>query len=158
MALRANSVVVKYLPIAVLPSIHLLLVVFTMTVSATQAGGAYYRIFGVDPLAASVGMVYEGPIFYATLLIFGTAWWWFVAYCGWKTKDRGGWAVLSVLVSLLSVSVVVALTVAPLREDALSVAALLQYLGVGTLCLGTLIIGASSAKAVLVRRREPRSS
>jgi len=42
--------VTSHLALAGLPALNLLLVAFTMIVP----GGAYYRIFGVDPLAAAV--------------------------------------------------------------------------------------------------------
>ncbi len=63
------------LPLIVLPSIHFSLIVLTILLSLKTAGGAVYRVFGVDPLAAVFMMADEGialPVVGA-LLIFGTA-------------------------------------------------------------------------------------
>jgi hypothetical protein len=46
--------------LAVLPLIHVLLVILSLILSAHTPGGAYYRLFGADPLSAMVLMVYDG--------------------------------------------------------------------------------------------------
>jgi hypothetical protein len=146
----ANS----YLPLAALPALYLLLIAFTVLVSLNVPGGAYYRIFGVDPVAAAVGMVYEGAEFYAVLFLVGTAWWLFIGTIGWKSRNRNisrTGAVLGALLSLVSALIGVAMTKdvfhQDLNEGALSLAAIFQYMGVGMLCLGALVVAIYAAMA-----------
>jgi hypothetical protein len=77
----------RKLPLVVLPTLYLLLVVLTMVLSATLPGGAYYRMLGVNPLAAMIGMVSEGGVFYGALFLFGTAWWFFIGAIGWSSRS-----------------------------------------------------------------------
>jgi hypothetical protein len=128
------------------PALYLLLVVFTMYVSSQVPGGAYYRIFGVAPLAA----------------VIGTAWWVLVAYCGWKSKESGMVAAASALMSLVSVVVMAAvMTKSPfyqdMREGLLSVSAVFQYVGVGVLCLGALTIAIYSTWIAFGRNKPTQS-
>jgi hypothetical protein len=143
------------------PALYLLLVVFTMYVSSQVPGGAYYRIFGVAPLAAVIGMVHEGANFYVALLLFGTAWWVLVAYCGWKSKESGMVAAASALMSLVSVVMAAVMTKSPfyqdMREGLLSVSAVFQYVGVGVLCLGALTIAIYSTWIAFGRNKPTQS-
>jgi hypothetical protein len=148
------------LPLVALPALHLFLVAFTILVSVRVPGGAYYRILGIDPLAAVVGMVDEGTIFYAVLLVFGTAWWLFIGSIGWKSRDvdmSRPIAALGALLSLFSAAVGIAMTEGPFHEDVhdgvLSVGAIFQYICVGMLCLGALVVTIYSAMAALRRKR-----
>jgi hypothetical protein len=139
--------ITPYLPLVTLPAFYVLLVVFTMLVSVNVPGGAYYRIFGVDPLAAAVGMVYEGAGFYTVLFLSGTVWWFFIGTIGWKSRNRNisrPASILGTLLSLLSVLIGIAMTKDAFHHDlnggALSLAAIFQYAGVGILCLGAFVV------------------
>jgi hypothetical protein len=147
MANEKRYSITPYLPLVALPALHALLVAFTMLVSLSVPGGAYYRIFGVDPLAAAVGMVYEGAVFYAVLLLAGTAWWFFIGMIGWKSINRNMGrpvAIIGALLSLLSSLVGITMTKDVLYQDLhrglLSLTAIFQYAGVGMLCLGAFVV------------------
>ncbi len=133
----------RYIPLLLLPGLYVLLAAFTMFQSVRVAGGTYHRIFGVNPVAAVVGMVSEGGWFYGFLLVFGTLWWFCIGYVGWKSWEGSvsrPSSALGVLISLLSVALGVGLTQETLGHDdaALSAGAIIQYVSVGVLCLGAL--------------------
>jgi hypothetical protein len=146
--------------LAVLPAIYSLLALFTILISTTAPGGAYYRIIGVNPLAAMVGMVSEGALFYAALLIFGPAWWFFIGAIG-ATSRRGGIrrpiAGLGALLSLAFAFGATAMTKSALDEDlrgaGMSAVAVIQYALVGALIWGALVVTFQSTKAAVARGR-----
>jgi hypothetical protein len=143
-----------------LPGLHLSLIIFTMFVSAYVPGGAYYRIFGVDPVGVGVGMVSEGAIFYATLLLCGTAWWFFVGAIGWKSAAGGlsrPFAGMGALLSVFTLVTGIALTKdvvsQDIRDGVLSLSAIVQYACVGLLCFGALIVTFYSTMAAFGRTK-----
>jgi hypothetical protein len=159
MAQARSASVRRSVPLFVLPSLYALLVAFAIVQSARVAGGTYYRIFGVNPIAAFVGMASGDGFFYAFLLIFGILWWFYIGYVGWKSW-RGSLSrpssALGALISLISVAFAVGLTQDTFRHDdtALSAGAVIQYAGVGVLCLGALAATLSSTIAVLRRNKK----
>jgi hypothetical protein len=131
-----------------------------MIISVRVPGGAYYRIFGVDPVGLGVGMISEGAIFYAALLLFGTAWWFFIGTIGWKSRIGNMNRPIAALGALLSLSsAVIAIVITKdalyqdLRDGSLSFAAIVQYACVGMLCLGALVITIYSMTAALGRNK-----
>ena len=148
-------------PLVVLPAIHVILVALTMVLSRDTPGGAYYRIFGVDPLSAMPMMVYDGTLAVIVfILVFGTAWWYFIGRIGWESSQarmsRFG-AGLGALLTLFFGVVGVALSMGIVNEDkndgALSAGAILQYFLVGFLCLGAFVSASCSAKHALRRTK-----
>jgi hypothetical protein len=105
MALLKSASPGRYVWLVSLPSLYVLLVVFTMIQLTRVAGGTYYRIFGVNPVAIAVGMVSEGPLFFGVLLVFGTLCWFYIGYISRKSWERSGSrlsSALGVVVSLLT--------------------------------------------------------
>lgn len=136
---REKRLAIKsHLALVVLPTVYVSLVVFTRILSAKEPGGTYYRVLGVNPLAAAVGMVYEGGIFFGVLLIFGTAWWSLIGVIGQETRNGNRSrlsAALGAFLSLFSGVIGAVLTNGVLYRDlhdsGLPVWALLQYACVG---------------------------
>lgn len=152
----------RYIPLLLLPGLYVLLVTFTMLQSARVAGGTYYRILGVNPAAAAVGMASDGGLFYGFLLVFGTFWWFYIGYIGWKSWDGSVSrlsSALGAIISLVSVALGMGLTQDTFRHDdiTLSVGAVIQYASVGVLCLGALAATISSMIAVFRRNKPGRS-
>jgi hypothetical protein len=143
--------------LAVLPLIHVLLVLLSMFLSVNTPGGAYYRLFGVDPLSAMVLMVYDGtPAVIGFILILGTGWWYFLGRIGWESSQgrlsRFG-AGLGALLTLFFGATGVLLTKGVINEDiqerTLSTAAIIQYVLVGLLCIGAFVSALYSSKRAL---------
>ncbi len=152
------------LPLIVLPSIHFSLIVLTILLSLKTAGGAVYRVFGVDPLAAVFMMADEGialPVVGA-LLIFGTAWWYFIGRIGWASNrgklSRVGSALGAILALFFSV---VGFLVgrqtfnSDFNNGQLSAGAFIQYLCVAAILIGGFISAIYSIRATF--RRESGS-
>jgi hypothetical protein len=137
--------------------VYLLLIVLTMVLSATPPGGAYYRMLGVNPLAAMIGMASEGAPFYGVLFLLGTAWWFFIGAIGWSSKSgtmSRPIAALGALLSVFSALAGIGMTTVAMRQDhEFSLGAVLQYACVGLLCLGALIVTIYSAKTAFGLRR-----
>ena len=140
--------------------IHLFLIVLTIILSSRSPAGAYYRIFGVDPLAAAVGMISEGSTFFGTLLIFGTAWWYFIGWLGWASSNHrisrptaGLCAVLALFFGMIAANMTTEIFRQDLDAGILSAGAILQYASLGVLCLGAFVAGAYSAMAALRRKK-----
>ena len=152
------------LRLAALPVVHLFLIVLTMILSYKNPADAYYRIFGVDPLAAAVGMVSEGSAFYGALLIFGTAWWYFIGWIGWVSRNgrinrlsAGLGAILALFFGIIGAKMSTDIFRQDLDDGVLSAGAILQYASLGVLCLGAFVVAAYSAMAAL-RRKKPEAS
>ena len=160
MAQARSASVRRYIPLFVLPSLYALLVAFTIVQSARVAGGTYYRIFGVNPIAPFAGMASGDGFFYASLLAFGTLWWFYIGYVGWKSW-RGNLSLpssaLGAFISLISVMFAVELTRETFRHDdtTSSTGAVIQYASVGVLCLGALAAALSSTMGVFRRKKTP---
>jgi hypothetical protein len=142
-----------------LPSLYVLLVVFTMIQSARVDGGTYYRIFGVNPVAMAVGMVSEGPLFFSVLFVFGTFWWFYIGQIGRKSLEGHGTrssSAFGAVVSTLTAFFGIGLTQSTFSTEngALRVGAILQYACVGTLCLGAIATAVLSTISVF-RRNKP---
>ena len=158
MAQARSASVRRYIPLFVLPSLYALLVAFTIVQSARVAGGTYYRIFGVNPIAPFAGMASGDGFFYASLLAFGTLWWFYIGYVGWKSWEGSlsrPSSVLGAFISLMSVVCAVGLTRDTFthEETAMSAGAVIQYAGAGVLCLGALAATLSSTIAVFRRNK-----
>jgi len=144
------------LSLIVLPALYLLLAIFTIFVSATVPGGAYYRIIGVNLVAGMVGMVSEGVLFYSVLLIFGAAWWLLIGAIGAQSRGGGISRPIAALGGLLSLAVALggaAITSSALDEDlrkaGLSTVGVIQYVLVGMLILAVLFVAFYSARAAV---------
>jgi hypothetical protein len=127
--------------LAVLPAIHILLILLTIRLSTYTPGATYYRIIGVDPLPAALLMVYEGVIIPLCFLVVGTAWWFVVGMLGWLRRgDRVGAvtrAVINTLVGLLGVDITV-----PIFRTDLAAGMVSRAVGVQYACAGMLFLGA----------------
>jgi len=138
--------------LAILPGIHIFLVILTVELSATTPGGAYYRIVGVDPVVAGLLMVYEGVFIHLCFLLVGTAWWFGVGLLGWLS--RGGRVsavsravVINTLIGLLGIAMVIPVFRRDLVNGVVSLAVGLQYLCAGLLCIGAFVSAAYAWKA-----------
>lgn len=123
----------------IMPAIYVGTVVVTYALSIGTPGGAYYRIFGLDPLAAIIGMAHDGvAMIIAVFLLTGTPWWFFL---GWSTFG-GERPVLGGVLALFTSYIVVSATIDPLKQDihngSLSAAVMFQYSLTSLLCLGAL--------------------
>ena len=158
--MASSASVGRYIPLLVLPSLYALLIAFTILQSTKVAGGTYYRIFGVNPIAAVVGMTSEGGMFYAFLVGFGILLWFYIGYVCWKSW-RGNLSLpssaLGAFISLISVMFAVELTRETFRHDdtTSSTGAVIQYASVGVLCLGALAAALSSTMGVFRRKKTP---
>jgi hypothetical protein len=133
-----------------------------MIQSTKVPGGTYYRIFGVNPIAAAVGMVSEGALFFGVLLVFGTFWWFYIGWIGrksWEGSVSRPSSALGAVLSLLSALAGVGLTHSIPGNDAsaLQVGAVVQYAFVGLLCLGA-VAAAIYSTIALVRRNKTLGS
>jgi hypothetical protein len=145
------------LPLLVLPATHVILVALTMVLSRHTPGGAYYRIFGVDPFSAMVLMVYDGtPAVVVSILVLGTAWWYFIGRIGWESSQgrlsrfgAGLGALLTLFFGVIGVTLSIGVVNEDMRDGALSAGAIFQYVLVGLLCLGAFVAASSSAKHAL---------
>jgi hypothetical protein len=160
MTREARHALMPYLPLFVLPAVHIFLVALTTILSRMTPGGAYYRILGVDFVAAPIMMVFDNaPIIVGVLLIVGTALWYFIGWIGWESS-KGKISRLSAAVgglfALFFGAIGALATKEILYEDLLrgspSVGAILQYACVGVLCLGAFVVTIYSAIAALGRR------
>jgi hypothetical protein len=141
-----------------LPSIYVFLVTFTMIQSTKVPGGTYYRIFGVNPIAAAVGMVSEGALFFGVLLVWGTFWWFYIGWIGrksWEGSVSRPSSALGAVLSLLSALAGVGLAHSVPGSDAsaLQAGAIVQYACVGLLCLSAVAVAIYSTIAVLRRNK-----
>ena len=123
----------------IMPAIYVGTIAVTYTLSIGAPGGAYYRIFGLDPLAAMFGMVYDNAaIIIGVFLLTGTPWWYFV---GWFTFG-GERPVFGGVLAVFTFFVAVIATIDPLKQDVhdglLSSAVIFQYSLTALLCLGAL--------------------
>jgi hypothetical protein len=143
--------------LAVLPLIHVLLVILSMFLSVNTPGGAYYRLFGADPISAMVLMVYDGtPVVIGFILILGTGWWYFLGRIGRESSQgrlsRFG-AGLGALLTLFFGTTGILLTKGVINEDiqerTLSAGGLIQYVLVGLLCAGAFVAAYYSSKYAL---------
>lgn len=158
MALLKGVSPIRYISLLPLPSLYVLLVGFTMIQSTRIAGGTYYRILGLNPIAAAVGMFSDGLLFYGVLLIFGTLWWFYIGYIGrrsWEGSVSRLGSAFGGFVSLFSAALGVGMTDVTFRGDdsALQVGPLTQYAGVGMLCLGAIVVTIYSTIAVFRRNK-----
>jgi hypothetical protein len=141
---------------------HFSLVVLTILLSLKTAGGTYFRIFGLDPLAAAFMMADEGvalPVVEA-LLILGTAWWYFIGRIGWASNrgklSRVGSALGAILVLFF---IVVGFLLAKqtfysdFNNGQLSAGALIQYYFVAAILVGGLISAIYSMRATFRQQR-----
>ena len=123
----------------IMPAIYVGTIAVTYTLSIGTPGGAYYRIFGLDPLAAIFGMVYDNAaIIIGVFLLTGTPWWYFVGRLTLAGKRR----VFGGLLALFTFLIVISATLDPLKQDlhngVLSSAVMFQYSLTALLCLGAL--------------------
>jgi hypothetical protein len=158
MALLKGASASRYISLLSLPSLYVLLVVFTMIQSTRVPGGTYYRIFGVNPAALAVGMVSEGLLFFGVLLVFGTFWWFYIGYIGRKSWEGSGSRLsdaLGAVVSLFSAWVGFGITQDTFRSDdgAVQLGAIIQYACVGLLCLAAMAAAICSTIAVFRRNK-----
>jgi hypothetical protein len=147
--------------LAALPLIHVLLVILSMILSVHTPGGAYFRLFGVDPLSAMAMMVYDGTAtVIGFILILGTGWWYFLGRIGWESShgrlSRFG-AGLGALLTLFFGATGVILTKGVITEDiqegTLSAGAIFQYVLVGLLCVGAFVAAGRAATHALRRKK-----
>jgi hypothetical protein len=149
------------LSLLILPAVHVSLIVLTILLSLNTPGGAYYRLLGVDVLAAPVLMVNENPIIInAVFLIFGTAWWYFIAKIGWASNNGRMTRLGSGLGALLALTFAVigtGMSRDVLYEDfdagQLSVPVILQYALIAAICFGAFISAIYSIVAVVRPKR-----
>ena len=145
------------LPLVVLPTIHVILVALSMFLSINIPGGAYYRIFGVDPFSAMFMMVYDGTLAVIVfILILGTAWWYFIGRIGWESSQgrmsrlgAGLGALLTLFFGVIGVALSKGVVYEDIHDGALSAGAILQYVLAGLLCLGAFVAAGYSAKHAL---------
>jgi hypothetical protein len=76
-------------PLFLLPSLHLLLCLLATMLSGSYDGWGWSRMMGVDPFCAPVLMVIESlPKLFAIFAGFGTAFWAFLGFVGWRSYSR----------------------------------------------------------------------
>jgi hypothetical protein len=142
----------------ILPSIYVGLIVLTYALSVGTRGGAYYRIWGVDPLAAMFGMVYDSEaIIIAVFLITGTPWWYLVGRIGWSSKQRLSTALGGALFALFTCFVTSLMTLEIVKQDIqgglLTGRVIFQYSLVASLCFGALVTALALAIRLLLKYR-----
>jgi hypothetical protein len=143
--------------LVVLPLIHALLVILSMILSVHTPGGAYYRLFGADPLSAMALMVYDGtPAVIGFILILGTGWWYFLGRIGWESSQgrlsrfgAGLGALLTLFFGATGVILSKGVINEDIREGTLSAGAISQYVLVGLLCVGAFVAAYYSSKHAL---------
>jgi hypothetical protein len=150
----------RFIPFLALPALYVFLVTFTMIQSTGVPGGTYYRIFGVNPMAAAVGMVSEGALFFGILIVWGTFWWFYVGWIGrksWEGSVSRLSSALGAVLSLLSALAGVGLThsIPGSDDSALQAGAIVQYACVGLLCLSAVGAAIYSTIAVLRQFKSP---
>jgi hypothetical protein len=131
----------------ILPGIYVATIVLTTTLSAKTPGGAYYRIFGICPAVASLGMVFDNAVvLVGAFLLVGTPWWYLVGRIGWDSYDRRHGVLpptVGAVFALFTCFISTAMTVGAYRGDihdgAFRNAAIAQYWLVSLLCLGALV-------------------
>jgi len=160
MALWKGDSPSRYILLLPLPSLYILLVVFTMIQSTKVDGGTYYRILGVNPILFVVGMVSDGTLFYAFLLVFGTFWWSCIGFIGRKSWDGNASRIsgaLGVFVAVCTGAIGILMTKDVFYQDqdagTLSLGAIFQYAGVGMLCLGAIVVAIYAAKTALGHKK-----
>jgi len=149
-----------YVALLALPSIHVFLVVLTMIVSIGTPGGAYYRIFGVNPVAGAVGMITEGPVFFVALFVCGTAWWYFIGLIAWKSRrgritpiSAGLGAVLALFSGAVGASASRDALYQDLHDRVLSVGPIFQYACIALICTGSFVTAYYAATAALRKNK-----
>lgn len=129
----------------IVPFIYVGTVVLTCSLSARTPGGAYYRIWGIDPLAAMFGMVYDNvAVIVGVFLVSGTPWWYLVGRIGWgDRKRRLSAGVGGALFALFTCFVTASITLGVLKQDIhaglLTDMVIFQYSLVALLCFGALV-------------------
>jgi hypothetical protein len=148
--------------LVILPAVHVFLVVLTIMLSSKTSGGAYYRIFGVDPLAAVLMVVYDDTtlVVVGVLLVVGTAWWYFIGRIGWESSkgrisrlSSALGAVLALFFGVMGIAMSKDVFYQDLRDGALTGGAILQYVCVGTICVGAFVTACYSTRAALRSKR-----
>lgn len=147
------------LSLIVLPSIHVILVAVTILLSLKTAGGAYYRLVGVDPLAAVFMMADEGVALsvVGAILIFGTAWWYFIGRIGCRRGklSRVGsalGAILALFFGVIGFLISKQTFLSDFNNGQLSAGALFQYFCVAAILAGAFISAIYSTKATFRKK------
>ena len=128
----------------ILPGIYVATIVLTAALSANTPGGAYYRIFGICPPVASLGMVFDNAVvLVGAFLLVGTPWWYLVGRIGWDSYDRRHGVLASLggaAIALFTCFVSSGMSRDVFRHDGpFTTAMIAQYWLVALLCLGSLI-------------------
>jgi hypothetical protein len=146
------------IPLLILPALYLTLATFTMLQSNEIPGGSYFRIFGVNPLAAIVGMATEGAAFYAAVFGFGALWWYYIGFVGWKSF-RGTLSRMSsgfgAFIAAATAIIGAGLTRETIAQDQarLTAGAIFQYAIIAVLFVGAIAAAVSGAIATFRRSR-----
>jgi hypothetical protein len=126
-------------PLFLLPSLHLFLCILATMLSGNYDGWGWSRMMGVDPFCAPVLMVIESlPKLFAIFAGFGTAFWTFVGFVGWRsygrTMGRPGAMLGTVLIGFFLV-IGIWMTIDLIRQElqmgVLIVAGIFQFLLIG---------------------------
>lgn len=146
----------------ILPGIYLSLILLTAALSAKTPGGTYYRIWGICPPVASLGMIFENAtVLVVAFLLIGTPWWYWVGRIGWDSygRRRGGseatrGAIFALFTCLVSTAMTLGVYKSDIRDGAFKSAAIAQYWMVSLLCLGAFLSGLLALRAALTPTRE----
>jgi hypothetical protein len=131
----------------ILPGIYVATIFLTAALSLGTPGGAYYRIWGICPPVASLGMVVDNDaVIVGAFLLLGTPWWYLVGRIGRDGHERRRGLLrptVGAVIALFTCFISSAMTLDPVREDirdnALKSAAIAQYSLVALLCVGALL-------------------
>ena len=140
---RHNWFSARYL---ILPGIYVATIAVTAVISVATPVGAYYRIIGICPPAASVGMVFDNlGVLVGTFLLLGTPWWYLVGRIGWDGYEHRrsfvgsvGGAAIALLTCFISGVMTYGTFIHDGNGGTFRVGIIAQYWLVGLLCLGSL--------------------
>jgi hypothetical protein len=146
----------------VLPGVYVGTILLTTVLSIGTPGGAYYRVFGVCPLVASIGMVYDSTsVIVGAFLVVGTPWWYLVGRIGLSgyRRARGPLsAAVGVAIAGFTCFVTGSMTSGVFKQDIRDSAVkgwvIAQYWLVALLCFGALVSGVFSLVAAVTPARE----
>ena len=135
-------------------------ILLATALSPSTPGGAYYRILGLCPLVASIGMVVDNDaVIVGAFLLLGTPWWYLVGRIGWDSHERGHGllrpivgAAIAVFTCFISTAMTVDQLKSDIHDNALKSAALAQYSLVALLCVGALLSALSALMAAVTPR------
>jgi hypothetical protein len=149
-------------PFLALPGLYLCCILVTALLSIRMPGGAYYRVFGICPPVAALGMVFDNAaLIIGAFVVVGTPWWYLVGRIGGSGLGRQpslvsplAGAAIAIFTCFVSTSISFGVFKEDMQEHDMDAGAIVQYALIFLLCLGALAAALYSLAATLFAGKE----